>query len=88
MRRSSPERLNGVEAGLDWRPAPALRIGATPFANRLDDAIANVTLGQGPGIFPGVGFVAGAYRQRQNLRAIASRGVEIDAQLRARPLGD
>ena len=77
----APERLNGVEAGLDWRPTPALRIAATLFANRLEDAIANVTLGQGPAVFPGVGFVAGAFRQRQNLRAISSRGVEIDASL-------
>lgn len=77
----SPERLNGVEAGMDWRPAPAVQIRATAFANRLDDAIANVTLGQGPAVFPGIGFVAGAYRQRQNLRAIVSRGVEIDANV-------
>jgi len=75
----SPERLTGVEAGLEWRPAPAVRIGATAFANRLEDAIANVTFGQGPAVFPGVGFVAGNYRQRQNLRAIVSRGVEVDA---------
>ena len=79
----SPERARGVEAGLDWRPVPALRVGATIFANRLTDAIANVTLGQGPGVFPGVGFVpaGGAYRQRRNLGAIASRGVELDAAL-------
>ncbi len=77
----SPERLSGVEAGLDWRPAPAVQIGVTAFANRLEDAIANVTLGQGPAVFPGVGFVAGAFRRRQNLGAITSRGVEIDASL-------
>jgi outer membrane receptor protein involved in Fe transport len=60
-----------------------LRLGATVFANRLTDAIANVTLGQGPGVFPGVGFVpaGGAYRQRRNLRANVSRGVELDAAL-------
>ena len=52
------------------------------FSNRLDRAIANVTLGTGPGVFPGVGFVAagGAYRQRQNLDAIRSNGVELDGQ--------
>jgi vitamin B12 transporter len=55
--------------------------GATLFWNRLDGAIANVTLGAGPGVFPGVGFVAagGTYRQRQNLDAIISKGVELDA---------
>jgi outer membrane receptor protein involved in Fe transport len=79
----APERLEGVEAGLDFRPAPWARIGVTLFANRLTDAIANVTLGTGPGTFPGVGFVAagGALRQRQNVDAVESRGVEVDASL-------
>jgi outer membrane receptor protein involved in Fe transport len=60
-----------------------VRIAATAFANRLEGAIANVTLGTGPGNFPGVGFVGvgGVYRQRQNLEAIESRGLEIDAEL-------
>ncbi|MGQ0589967.1 MAG: TonB-dependent receptor [Sphingosinicella sp.] len=79
----SPERLNGIEAGLDWHPTPAFRLGATVFANRLEDAIANVTLGQGPGTFPGVGFVpaGGQFRRRENVEAVLSRGVELDARL-------
>ncbi len=76
----SPERLQGIEAGADFRPVEQARIGVTVFANRLERAIANVTLGQGPGQFPGVGFVAGEYRQRQNLDAVVSRGIEIDAE--------
>jgi vitamin B12 transporter len=77
----APERLRGVEAGVEFRPARAVRIGVTLFANRLTDAIANVTLGQGPGNFPGVGFVpaGGQFRMRDNVRAVDSRGVEIDA---------
>jgi len=76
-----PETSRGIEAGLDWRPADRVRIAATLFANRLDDAIANVTLGQGPGTFPIVGFVAagGQYRMRQNLDAIQAAGAELDA---------
>jgi len=76
----SPERLQGAEIGIEFRPAPAVRFGATVFDNRLDDAIANVTVSRGPGNFPGVGFVsaAGFYRVRQNLDAIRSRGVELD----------
>ena len=76
----APERLQGVDAGLDWRPAPRARIGLTAFSNRLEGAIANVTLGRGPGTFPGVGFVAagGDYRRRGNLDAIKARGIEID----------
>ncbi|HEX8261397.1 MAG TPA: TonB-dependent receptor, partial [Allosphingosinicella sp.] len=76
----APERLKGVEAGLEWRPAPRAGIDLTLFANRLDGAIANVTLGRGPGTFPGVGFVAagGDYRRRANLDSISAKGVELD----------
>ncbi len=75
-----PERLDGIEAGLDWTPAAGSKLSATIFANRLEGAIANVSLGVGPGLFPGVGFVAagGTYRQRQNVEAIVSRGLAID----------
>ncbi|HYG49136.1 MAG TPA: TonB-dependent receptor, partial [Allosphingosinicella sp.] len=78
----APERLRGVEAGIDWRPAPRARIGFTVFSNRLEGAIANVTLGQGPGTFPGVGFVApgGDYRRRGNLDSIEATGVELEAR--------
>jgi outer membrane receptor protein involved in Fe transport len=75
-----PERLAGVEAGLDYARGP-FSAKLTGFVNRLNDAIANVTLGQGPGVFPGVGFVAagGAYRQRQNVDAVKVRGFEASA---------
>ncbi|MDQ3077737.1 MAG: TonB-dependent receptor, partial [Pseudomonadota bacterium] len=81
----SPERLRGIEAGIDWSPAPGAKLSGTAFANRLGDAIANVTLGEGPGTFPGVGFVAGTFRQRQNVDAIVSRGVEIDGSWASGP---
>ena len=78
-----PERLKGVEAGLDYRPLSTARLGITLFANRLEDGIANVTLGAGPGTFPGVGFVAagGQYSQRRNIDAILARGIEVDGAL-------
>ena len=78
-----PERLRGLEAGAEFRPLPGIRFGATVFANRLDGAIANVTLGQGPGVFPGVGFVAagGQFRQRRNLDAISVTGIELEARV-------
>ncbi|HYJ28973.1 MAG TPA: TonB-dependent receptor [Allosphingosinicella sp.] len=77
----APERLRGAEAGAELRPAPGFRLAVTLFADRLDSAVANVTLGEGPGTFPGIGFVAvgGQYRQRRNLDAIAAEGVEFDA---------
>ncbi|MEO5774710.1 MAG: TonB-dependent receptor [Sphingomicrobium sp.] len=81
-----PERLRGVEAGLNWKPGD-FDFAVTAFANTLADAISNVTLGTGPGTFPGVGFVAagGAYRQRQNIGAINVHGLEASAQWRRGP---
>lgn len=72
-----PERLRGIDAGLDFADGP-WRASATLFDNRLADPIANVTRGTGPGLFPGVGFVAGSYRRRENLEAIRSRGMEAE----------
>ena len=76
-----PERLAGAEAGIEYARGP-LHLSATGFVNRLGHAIANVTLGAGPGVFPGVGFVApgGTYRQRQNVDAVKVRGVEASAE--------
>jgi outer membrane receptor protein involved in Fe transport len=76
-----PERLAGGEAGVEFARGP-VRLSVTGFANRLHDAIANVTLGQGPGIFPGVGFVAagGSFRQRQNVDAVKVHGIEASAE--------
>lgn len=77
-----PERLVGGQIKLESNLDSA-EIGLTFYYNRLDGAIANVSSGQGPGVFPGVGFVAagGIYRQRQNLDAIESKGVEFDASI-------
>jgi outer membrane receptor protein involved in Fe transport len=76
-----PERLWGGEVGADWQGG-GTKLSATLFANRLSNAIANVTLAAGPGNFPGVGFVAAGatYSQRQNLDAIDSKGVEVSAE--------
>lgn len=67
----SPERLSGVEAGIDWRPDESVRIGATVFSNRMKDAIANVTI------------VPGVTRRRENLDSVRARGVELDASYAA-----
>jgi outer membrane receptor protein involved in Fe transport len=83
----APERLTGVDGGVTLTPAAGVSLGATIFWNRLENAIANVTAGQGPGIFPGVGFVAagGVYRVRQSLDAIRATGVELDALWTSEP---
>jgi len=77
-----PERLWGGEVGIDLHPLPQTVLRATAYWNRLDGAIANVTIANGPGTFPGVGFVsaAGVYRVRQNLDAVDARGVELDGR--------
>lgn len=75
-----PERLAGAEAGMEFSRGE-VHASLTGFVNRLMDAIANVTLGEGPGTFPGVGFVAagGTYQERENVDAVNSRGLEASA---------
>jgi vitamin B12 transporter len=63
------ERLVGFEAGVDWHPSPAARVSLSAFDNRVQNAIANVT-------------IATNTRERQNVDAIWSRGVEFSAALR------
>ena len=67
-----PERLWGGEVGIDWASGDT-SLSATLFANRLTDAIANVTL-------------APNLNQRQNLDAIDSKGVEVSAEQGIGPL--
>lgn len=62
------ERLEGVEAGIELEPADGVALSLTLFDNKVENAIANVT------IAPGL-------RQRQNLPAIEAQGME--ASLRA-----
>lgn len=57
------ERLEGFEVGLDWQPTRDVSLSLTAFDNRVEDAIANVTLE--PNL-----------RQRQNLPAIDAQGIE------------
>lgn len=66
------EKLRGIEAGFDVQPTDGVRLGATLFYNKLDDAIANVTIGNN-------------LRQRDNVDAIIAKGVELtgEAQLGA-----
>jgi len=64
----TPEKLKGVEAGVDFTPLPGLTLAATAFYNRLDDAIANVTDPANPNL-----------RQRRNVDAVIAKGVELTA---------
>jgi outer membrane receptor protein involved in Fe transport len=78
-----PERLRGVDAGVDYDPLPTLHLAATVFTNRLEDAIGNVTFTDPAAIAsfcPGLA-ATGHCIQRQNLDAVSSKGVELDARL-------
>ncbi|WP_145199155.1 TonB-dependent receptor plug domain-containing protein [Sphingobium sp. B2] len=68
----TPEKLKGAEAGIDLTPAPGVTLSATAFYNRLDDAIANVTINA-------------TTRQRRNVDRIVAKGIELTA---AAALGD
>jgi outer membrane receptor protein involved in Fe transport len=66
------ERLEGFEIGFDWQPVNALVLAVTAFDNRVENAIANVT-------------IAPNLRQRQNLPAIGAQGIEANLAVK---LGD
>lgn len=68
----TPERLRGVEAAIELRPTTGVTLGLTAFDNRLEDAIANVT-------------IATNLRQRQNVAAIRARGLEASLSLATGP---
>ncbi|HKX23093.1 MAG TPA: TonB-dependent receptor [Rhizorhapis sp.] len=67
------ERLKGVEAGIDLRPLDGVTLGVTAFYIKLEDAIANVTVGTN-------------LRQRQNVDAIVAKGVEFTAAAKIRDI--
>jgi iron complex outermembrane receptor protein len=60
----NPERLKGGEVGIDLVPVEGVHFSATAFYNKLDNAIANVT-------------IATNTRQRRNVDAILAKGVEV-----------
>jgi len=68
------ERLRGFEAGVDYTPSPAVTLSATAFDNRVRNAVANVTLGAN-------------LRERRNVDAVHSRGLELGAAMRMGKLG-
>jgi len=64
-----PEKLKGFEAGADLTLLPGVTLGATAFYNRLDDAIANVTINP-------------TTRERQNVDRVVAKGFELTASAR------
>lgn len=74
-----PEKLYGLELGVGGEGA--FKWSATVFANRLEGAVTNVTIGFGPGTFPVAGFIpaGGVLRQRQNAGDVDAWGLEAEA---------
>lgn len=75
-----PEKLQGIEAGIGWKPLETFHVSANVFYNKLNDAVANVTVLNGPGIAPDGTVVpdGGVYRQRRNVDSVSTYGVEIE----------
>jgi outer membrane receptor protein involved in Fe transport len=67
------ERATGYETGLLLGLGDAVSVRATAFQMDAHDTVANVTLSTTPSLIT---------RQRQNLGAIRSRGVELDGEAR------
>jgi vitamin B12 transporter len=63
------EHLVGFEGGIDWTPSAAVTVSLTAFDNRIENAIANVT-------------IALNTRERRNVDAIHARGIELSAALK------
>lgn len=76
-----PEKLYGIEAAVGDDGARAAW-SATAFYNRLEGAIANVTIG-GPGTYPIAGVIpaGGVLRQRRNAGDIDAVGLEAQGRL-------
>jgi outer membrane receptor protein involved in Fe transport len=63
------EELRGFEAGIDFAPSEAIGLSVTAFDNKVKNAVANVT-------------IAPNLRQRRNVDAVHSKGLEFAAALR------
>lgn len=79
-----PETLAGAEVGAAYR-GRRLEGRVTVYWNRLEDAVANLTLGPGPGLVGPCGFVpdGGLCRQRGNLERSRVAGIEAELRYRA-----
>jgi outer membrane receptor protein involved in Fe transport len=68
------ERLVGYEGGVDFTPAGWAKLSLTGFSNRVDHAIANVTVGTN-------------LQLRENVQAIRANGVEAQASAKLGRVG-
>lgn len=65
----APERLRGAEIGIDFRPELGFEMGLTTFDNRLNNAIANVS-------------ISNIVREHRNVSAIEAQELEFSLSAR------
>ena len=77
------EHADSAEAGAAWRSG-GLAVTLEGFAARLEDAVSNVTLAQGPGTFPLFGTLpaGGIGQERLNLGRVDTRGAQLGVDWR------
>ncbi len=85
--RLDPERFRSIEAGLNWRPAPCLELGATLFHHWIDDAIANVPVTDPAEIAAIFGTLppGGTGSQRRNVDRARVLGLQASADWQPDP---
>jgi outer membrane receptor protein involved in Fe transport len=82
-----PERLLGIESGVDYSPSTRLTTRATVYWNQGEDLIERIFIGTAPpggAVIPPCGFLiaGGQCRERQNLNEVRTYGIEIDQDVR------
>lgn len=80
-----PETLRGVDLGVDFSPNALFAARLTSFWNTVHDPVQEITIGQAgtsPRVIAPCGQIAagGACRQRQNLDAFYTHGIETDVE--------
>lgn len=82
----NPEKVTGLEIGVDFQPDPAVLIRLTGFHSTVSDAITDVTIQEAEtsGVIQPCGFVAagGVCRRRDNVGTLRSVGLETEIELR------
>ncbi|MDE2720132.1 TonB-dependent receptor [Candidatus Palauibacter polyketidifaciens] len=82
----NPEKVTGLEIGVDFQPDPAVLVRLTGFHSSVRNAITDVTIQEAEtsGVIQPCGFVAagGVCRRRDNVGTLRSVGLETEIELR------
>ena len=82
----NPEKVSGLEIGVDFQPDPSVLVRLTGYHTTVSDAITDVTIQEAEtsGVIQPCGFVAagGVCRRRDNVGTLRSIGLETEIELR------